>query len=76
MPLIEKNSEGEWVFAGQNSKHSGEKVSDVIEYDPGYIGWVWRDVMPGLPDETVDFLEDLMEEHGLNPYDKKLRRSK
>lgn len=75
MPLIEK-VDGEWVFGGRNSKHSGEKVSDVIQEDPGYIAWVWRDVMPSLPEETVDFLENLMEEHDLDPYSKELKRSK
>jgi hypothetical protein len=73
MALIEKNQDWEWVFTGQKSKHSGERVKDVIESDPGYIAWVWRDVMPDLSDEAVDFLEDLMEEHGLNPYDTKFR---
>lgn len=75
MALIEK-VDGAWVFGGANSKHSGERVDVVIQEDPGYIAWVWREVMPSLKEEIVDYLEDLMEEHGLDPYDKKYTRKR
>ena len=67
MPLLVRES-NEWWFHG--GKHKGEMVREVIEDDPSYLAWVWREVMPTLSDEAIDFLEQLMETHELDPYSK------
>lgn len=67
MPLIVREN-NEWWFSG--GKHKGELVAQVVEEDPSYIAWVWREVMPNLPDDAVDFLEQLMEDYDINPYEK------
>lgn len=71
MPLLERTGT-DWFFTG--GKHKGEAAQDVIEEDPSYMAWVWREVMPNLPDDAVTFLEDLLEEHGIDPYDKTLKK--
>lgn len=65
MSLVRQDDFSTWRFTERSRKYAGRILEEIVQLDPGYVQWAWKEESKNDRTDGFYAIEDMLQKYGI-----------